>query len=76
MKKEFKLSEKRKELFKVIESLEFCEFDEVELRIDKIEQIKSLIKSQDKEFIELLKEELLERFNIDEGDLGFIEDLK
>jgi len=58
MKEEKTLSEKRKELFEVIENLEYAEFDEVELRIDKIEQIKSLIKSQDKEFIKEILDEI------------------
>ena len=45
------LSEKRKELFRVIENLEYAEFNDIDSRIDKIEHIKGLIISQDKEFI-------------------------
>jgi len=65
MEKEFNLSEKRKELFYVIENLEYAEFNDVDSRIDKIGHIKTLIKSQDKEFIKRLKEEIKSKIEKD-----------
>lgn len=56
--KEKTLSSERKELFNVIENLEYAEFNDVNSRIDKIQHIKNLITSQDNQFIKEVLEEI------------------
>ena len=70
------LKEKREELNKVIDNLEFAEMNNFEDRLKLINTIKFLIKKQDEEFIEGILDELEHIIVFNGNSYGVIKDVK